>query len=411
MFGSEIRQDWQETLIKKLAKGLREAAERSADHSTLSMEPKSWDFDSERVAAELVAEALRNGLVGAESQPSFRTLDGGNTALQVAIATTEITFVFKADVNSKLVREAQTIVDLRTDRRLREFCFRLPKIYAVHDTAPPYAYLMEHFDAQTYPSIRQIFFNAQLTPPSPIDASAIVTSALDALSVAFRCSKDPRQQIRMMGEAYYERIQKSLTEAAEVNSVFRPRSMCINGTVTRSWRESLSILASRQSALQSIAAPFVTVVHGDPNPGNILVRRDGGQVVDIKFIDVKDWKTGDYLFDIAKLGHFLLQTGPIEDLKRATVRSLVETENELSIVYEVDRPDYVLSAARALESKTAEIAQDLADAHWRIRYELAMASNLLGLVPRRLKTPQVAQLLYSAGMLHLETFINSFSQV
>src|ERR1035441_1961925 len=150
---------WQETLIKRLAKGLREASEKSTDHSTLSADAEAFDLDSERIAAELVAEALRNGLVGAESQPSFRTLDGGNTALQVAVATTEIRFVFKADGNPKLVREAQTILDLRGDRRLREFRFRLPKIYAVHDSSSPYAYLMEHFDKQTYPSIRQIFFD------------------------------------------------------------------------------------------------------------------------------------------------------------------------------------------------------------------------------------------------------------
>ncbi len=408
MDNADANLSWEEVLIRQLAKGLREASEKAMDDSTLSTVVRTSGEDTVRIAAELVKEALQNGLVGAESSPSFRTLGGGNTALQVSIATSRVTFVFKADVNPKLVREAQTIADLRADRRLREFRFRLPRIYAVHDSAPPYAYLMEHFDADVYPSVRQIFFKTPSSAPSPDDASSIVAGALEALSAAYRNSKDPRQQVRMMGEAYYERIEKSLTEAAEANPVFDSKTLDINGTITRPWRELLSILASRESELQSIAAPFVTVVHGDPNPGNILVRRDDGKVTDVKFIDVKDWKTGDYLFDIAKLGHFLLETGPIEDLRGAQLRSVVDSSNKVSFVYEVDRPEYVLASYRTLEIKTSALADNLGDIHWRLRYDLAMASNLLGLVPRRIGTLEVAQLLYTAGMLHFEKFTSRF---
>lgn len=401
---------WHRGIVERLAAGLREAIGRAVDHRTLEGRATPPEgYNAEAIATQLISAALSKGLITAAAPPQFRSLSGGNTALEVSVATSAIAFVFKADMDPKLIREAHTLADLRDDWRLGRFCSRLPRIYAIHDAFPPYAYLMEHFDVHTYASIRQLFFGDPTTRPSTLEASRVADAAIDALREAYERSKDPRQQVRMMGDVYYSRIRSGLAEAAQHHTVFRSVPLTINGRRIPAWSESLEMLHREQMALQSIAAPFVTVVHGDPNPGNILLRRNGDP--DVKFIDVKDWRTGDYLFDIAKLTHFLLHTGPIEDLGLMRITSREKGEEGLSIDYDMAVPDYVSGATSTILEKTAEIARSLGDEQWRARYELAMASNLLGVIPKRLDSVNVALGLYVMGMQHLDTFLGEFERL
>src|ERR1700722_3346035 len=415
--------EWERNpLVEQIAQALSSVplSQESEEHATLTdtttgpgtKQKLTVDAKtSNRIATELVMEALRNGLTLADPTPSMQVLAGGNTALQVSVASAPVNFVFKMDSNPKLAREARTIDDLRQDKRLGNFSSRLPIIYAEHSKGAPYAYLMEWFDPKLYPSLKQIFFGPD-PPPPPAHAVELGEYALEALGEAYRGSKDERLQVRMMGEAYFTRIEENLEKACIISSDFESVPLDINGKAVRPWRDLLALIRKREQALQSLAPPFMTVVHGDPNPGNILVKRSGPAIREVKFIDLKDWKYGDYLFDIAKLSHFLLYTGPIEELNAFQDEPIQQSAQGRRIGYERRVPDYVNQAVQAIEQLTMSIANDLKDPVWQLRYKLAMASNLLGLIPGRLKIAYVSQarILYAEGMLLLEDFLQNWTE-
>lgn len=413
---------WSEELVAKMVEMMERQRRVEVKHATLSEGPpkrsgsqaKVEKMRLSKIAEELLEKALSTGQIPVRPA-KFRELGGGNTALQVSIASMELEFVFKADNDQKLIREARTIDDLRGDTRLGSFRFRLPKVYATHEAEPPYAYLMERFDDQVYPSMKQIFFDRRrfTESPSAEHAEAIVEHALDALGEAYKSSRDPRQQVRMMGEAYYDRISNNLQTAAQMSEVFKALQLRINGVDILPWDKALDLMREREQKLQQLSPPFVAVVHGDPNPGNILVKRDGDRIADIKFIDLKDWKYGDYLFDIAKISHFLLHTGPVEELQAFSACDVETDTEEIRVKYTRETPDYIQKAASAIERKIQEIADELNDKSWAIRYPLALASNLLGLIPRRWSDGlhQEATVLYAEGMTYLNNFTQQFAQL
>jgi hypothetical protein len=413
---------WPEELVLKMVDVMERAGSATIKDATLSAgttkrkgsQQKLEKMRLAEIAKSLLEKALSGGQVSMKA-PKFQELGGGNTALQVSLTSMELDFVFKADNDRKLIREARTIDDLRGDVRLGAFRFRLPRVYAMHETEPPYAYLMEHFDDREYPSMKQIFFDRTRFSegPSPEHAEAIVIYALEALREAYVNSRDPRQQIRMMGEAYYDRIAANLQQAAGLNEAFKSMPLKINGKAVRAWNRALDLMQRRQGKLQQLSPPFVAIVHGDPNPGNILIRREGNQITDIKFIDLKDWKSGDYLFDIAKISHFLLHTGPIEELQEFSLDEVKVGASEIRFKYKRPTCAYVQRANSAIESKIRDIAEDLGDNNWKIRYPLALASNILGLIPRRWSDGlhDEALVLYAEGMTYLDTFTRQFEQL
>src|ERR1700730_5467273 len=117
--------------------------------ATFGWEARAVRPTASAIASQLISEALKNGLTLDNTTPSTRDLAGGNTAMQVSLASAQVDFVFKMDDNPKLIREARTIEDMRSDVRLGSFCSRLPRVYSQHTTGPRYAYLMEWFDGKT----------------------------------------------------------------------------------------------------------------------------------------------------------------------------------------------------------------------------------------------------------------------
>src|SRR6185312_14688634 len=174
-----------DALVELLASRLSEFDE-AEEHRTLDAASASRrSANNFEIVTRLVAQALQNGLTLSNALPKTRDLSGGNTAMQVSIASAQVDFVFKMDKNAKLVREARTVEDLRADSRLGTFCSRLPKIYSRHDDGPPYAYLMEWFDSNVYPSLKQIFFGDRDDLPSETHAANIADYAFDALAEAY----------------------------------------------------------------------------------------------------------------------------------------------------------------------------------------------------------------------------------
>lgn len=75
----------------------------------------------------------------------------------------------------------------------------------------------------------------------------------------------------------------------------------------------------------------ITSIHGDPNPENVFW--DGNKVT---LIDPKDWKRGDYIFDMAKIGHYFRVTAQIErglpkDKAAELEKHLCERVNDMDI--------------------------------------------------------------------------------
>jgi hypothetical protein len=173
------------------------------------------------------------------------------------------------------------------------------------------------------------------------------------------------------------------------------------------WQAYVDLLNQNKDFLVAISPPFTTIAHGDPNPGNVFLRENLNRI-EVKLIDPKEWETGDYLFDIAKITHFIEGTGPIEkpvsDVPMEAQYSYKVSPAELC--YYFDQPQWTKDIIDACLDRVRQFAEKHDDEHWSARYELAMASNLLGLPAGRLEkgSPLVALALYGEGLRWLKKF-------
>jgi hypothetical protein len=149
--------------------------------------------------------------------------------------------------------------------------------------------------------------------------------------------------------------------------------------------------------------------------------------VELKLIDPKEWMTGDYLFDVTKITHYLQATGPIErpaepwrgiDFgspgggKKPTA-DLRLKGNMADLNYTFDTPRWTASLVEACRERVAKFAAGHHDSHWLARYELGMAANLLGLPLGRLDKGRelAALILFGEGLKWLDTFCTRLGSV
>lgn len=362
------------------------------------------------IVRDLLAQALATGLPIQQQQFQSAAIGGGNTADVVQHIVLHAPFVFKMDRNSKLAKEAQVMRDIRLNADLpQRFREAWPVIYAIR-TVSPYAYLMEYFpSADGWISMEDRLFSADRSPPLNAEGVRLMNAVLDILFAGYEASLD-RRMLPSIRRDYVDRIRDRLEAAQQVTPLFRPRSLARDDVTFAPWNENLSRIERFGAELDAFAAPFSTVVHGDPNPGNLLVRANHS-AVEVKLIDPKDWGRGDYLFDIAKITHFLEATGPIEKplpgAKLTLNRQALEESDTLD--YSFERPQGIDALVESCLQRVGQFAEAYGDIHWRERYELAMAANILGLPATRYahKTkprPEAAIALYGEGLTWLERF-------
>ena len=207
---------------------------------------------------------------------------------------------------------------------------------------------------------------------------------------------------------YVERIRERLSGAAESDPAFqaRPVTVTSHGREYRPWSEYMELLQQQRDKIEGIGPPFVTFVHGDPNPENVLVRRDDGRS-DIRFIDVKEWEDGDYLFDVVKFYHYLAVTGPVERHSGPTEAAAErESGNGLMIETNWSPPDWLPTTESVIRDVVREFAAAYGDTKWELRWQLGMASNLLGLPEGRLARGRrpAALATYAEGLRYLHEF-------
>lgn len=365
----------------------------------------------EQIADELVRQAFASNLPFTNQSTDHITLSGGNTADLVRQINVHAPFVFKLDKEKqKLAAEGQMMRAVRANEKLPErFRNAWPVVYAIRNE-PPYAYLMEYFPAsEGWRSLEDRLYPQNGLSASAPEAVRWVNHILDVLFEGYEASREDRLKPSVQTD-YVDRIRGRLADAAAHDPRFRSQPLSINGVRLRPWQEYLDLLDRKRDFVEKISPPFSTIAHGDPNPGNLMLRT-ALSGVELKLIDPKEWMNGDYLFDIAKLTHFLEGTGPIEKPEEGgDWRPKYEEGDQFGILtYDSTVPTWTRVLVDACLSRVEQFASAHGDSDWQARYELGMASNLLGLPAGRLTSeknprPEAALALYGQGMLWLARF-------
>ncbi len=368
-----------------------------------------------RVVHQLVHEALAAG-VPVEVDIEASRPGSGSTAEAVLRVRATTPLIFKMDEEPKLLEEARVLQRLQERTDLPpSFRRRFPRIFAVRDH-DGYAYLMEEFrESEGYVSSHRVLFpEPELAPVPEQDAVRIVNAVCDALFEGYAESLNTRLRPSVYTD-YVERISSRLSAAGKRDDDFAslPVEVPGHGRTYRPWRHYLSVLGRHKRDVEDLAPPFVTFVHGDPNPENVLVAV-GQTKVQTRFIDVKGWQDGDYLFDMTKYFHYLLVTGPMELMSDAGSAIVTRKLNHIVVDHRCEPPVWVAGVESALTRRVALFAADPAaqsevvepDRHWEPRWQLGMASNLLGLPDNRLAKGQreAALVMYVEGLRYLHDF-------
>ncbi len=367
------------------------------------------------IAQDLLAEALQNGFPINEIRFEARPVSEGSSAEIVARIRMALRFIFKVDSTQKLVHEAQTIQRIRSDLHLPQtFRDRFPRVYALRHQATPYAYLMEEFAAEDgFRSLAQELFDSRLVDEAlEIQGRYLLKEVLAAMLEGYSNSVNRRKRITLWGEEYLGRIDDRLKAAAEISPCFEARPVIVNGKSLRAWSEYLRMFEDNRHKIDALAPPFTTVVIGDPNPENVLLRYltgvDLSTSVDVRFIDPKDWGEGDYVFDLAKLAHYIHATGPTERLPGKQVSWQLTDKGSLIIDYTLPRGVWIENLTNLVRENVITIGGVLGDtSRAKLRFDLAMSANLLGLPLNRWSKKNLrdeALVLYAEGLLWLEKF-------
>lgn len=328
-----------------------------------------------KVAGRLLAEALERGVLPAHSEAQIRAFDAGNTALFVGEVSAALSVVVKVDDSPALVGEAETIQRAAADPRLPG-CLReaLPRVFAVAPDGPPFGYLMECL--MGYEPLSGYLMH----PARRLDVAEVLARVWVMLAEAYRATRSDRV-LPNIAEDYVSRIEPRLRRAAEHEPLLgagRPVRVIRGGQALElgSWPE---VLERARDAAAGCAPQFSTFIHGDLNPENIMVRAFG-----LKLIDWKDYWTGDYLLDVAKIGHYLRVQAPVEAGALAAPAEIADAGGVTEIRYELAVPDHLVQAERLLLMLVGQFAAGQGDEGWARRYELGVGSSLLGIIPGRL---------------------------
>jgi aminoglycoside phosphotransferase (APT) family kinase protein len=400
------------TLRLTLADYLSEVIENptSRPASTGQIPSRKFDRETEKIATELVDEAIQSGILLRNAIVEPEEMSGGNTAEAVAKVTLRAPFVFKLDrYTQKLASEAKVMRKIGRNeyepslpKRFRD---AWPTIYAIRDESP-YAYLMEYFPKeQGWISLEDRLYPGDAERQlSAADALRFVNAVLDILFEGFGASVNNRNRPNLV-EDYSGRIAQRMRDVAAADARFASKEIVVNGRHCRPWEEYLNILRRGWHFLNRITPSFMTVTHGDPNPGNLMLRVSLSEI-ELKLIDPKDWMTGDYLFDIAKITHFVSVTGPVEKPAQGKPKVQFKEGNPNTLVYEFEKPPWTDLFVEACLDRVGQFAEKHGDPYYKDRYKLGMAANLLGLPAARLKKgkEESALIMYGTGLTWLDKF-------
>ncbi|OIQ81458.1 phosphotransferase enzyme family protein [mine drainage metagenome] len=372
-----------------------------------------------RIADDLVREAFTNGL-DVQWEIEGEKASRGSSAMEVGQVIASVSFFYKIDISEKILDEAKLLRRLaqRDDLPL-EFRNLFPRVFALSDAGPVFGYLMEQFPAADgFSSVADLLFPSK--DPSSITehtALRVANSVCDTLFTGYdyreHGNKERRKQpnFRLRPSVYVdyvERIRDRMADAALSDAAFKSTEVEViregQARRFRPWAEYLEALRAHRQYVDALAPPFVTFVHGDPNPENVLVRA-GIRGFDMRLIDPKEWGDGDYLFDLTKFVHYVCVTGPAQSIGE-TIATANYRGDIVSIELALAPPSWVGAVDAVVRDRAATFARQHGDQHWELRWILGMASNLLGLPANRLAKGQRALALatYASGLSYLHDF-------
>ena len=391
--------------VTSLANAVSEAIDQQLGNVDELALPR--DVAIHRTAERLVREALVRGHAGDAEVGSVERFGAGNTAMLVASVQTSISFVVKVDTSKALLNEAHLLQRIAGDPSLPATTRRaFPRIFAIDDVGPLYGYLME--DLSEHEPL-----HLALRRGDP--GSAVVVERLwdDVLAPAYRATARPRLAPQLW-EDYFGRAELRILDAAargNLPEACEPVTLALDGSALDLPGGWGPLLISARQRLQSVAPAFGTWVHGDPNPENALWSPGTDGRLRFRLLDPKDWWTGDYLFDVAKLGHYAGVT-----LAAEAGQVVVETACAADgWHFAVSRlPEYGLAVEAALLARVELLAIELSDKHWRMRYQFARAANLLSVAGGRASRPELSEaqlrlthILFARGLAGLATVIGA----
>jgi hypothetical protein len=368
-------------------------------------DPKADTQAKTQILHELLNQASQSGYALTHVSLGQQDLSGGNTTETVGLIRMTAPFVFKIDASQMaLADEAATIKAIRSDHRIgKVYRDAWPIIYGLR-RKPPYAYLMEYFPRESgWQSLESRLYGDQ--DLGNVQALEMLGAVLEVMEEGIHTSVCRRHHPSVW-ETYLSRVEERMELSEQLDPWFHGGSQQILGSRVRGWRDCLTELRHREQDLQQLTPGFSTVAHGDPNPGNILLRQQPDDTWEVKLIDPKAWGTADYLFDLAKIAHYLVGTGPLDHLG-ATVTEEMGDRFE----YQLARTSWQDSAMSLCWATAERIAIRHGDRHWKARFTLALASNLLGLPVNRLKKgrTQDAKILFCEGLRLLDKFVGKLS--
>lgn len=345
---------------------------------------------------QLIAEAFKNGF---PEPPEFRLeateLFGGAVAQYVGQASSSMDFAFKRDMSPDLAKQAATLRELRDGGIIPpQFRPLFPRIYAALVEGPPFAYLMEFF-GEGYTELSDHLFLGK----TPLPADLVVGNLAETLFGLYGSTK--QDLLVPNPEAIYvRRVRDRLHVAERLNPSFGRLTQTRTSINSQVYESHEVYLEEVVKDLPTFRVPFSTFVHGDIHPGNIFFKlRDGS--IDFKFIDPKSWIWGDYMFDVGKLLHYIMVTGPREDAK--SVEMKIADGDPVTIDYEIPPSPLAEGSAKLLGERLCDFASAHNDLNYRARLDLSLASNLLGLCENRLTKDayEGAVLYYCEGLRYL----------
>jgi hypothetical protein len=313
-------------------------------------------------------------------------------------------FFFKFDATSdKPAREAELIRELRADVRLPERCRRsLPEIFAIEDGVPS-GYLAERLPV-AYQSFETLLFPPPGSAPPSTLAVLRWTEALLDLIFAFNEARIDRHN-PVAPTPLLARIRTTLEAAAAADPRWVSRPLIVNGRAIDGWAAMLARIESRSALLKALQAPFRTWHHGDLNPGNAMLAAAASGVV-VKLIDPALDRSGCWARDLARLNQFVSTMVPFQKPGRSRSRARFDL-GQAEISFQVPRPPWLAPLLEAIRLRCEGFAEQHGDHHWRLRWALAHAADLLGRVGRAPAGAawgprELAVLQYGQGLLWLD---------
>jgi len=374
----------------------------------------------------MVSDALKSGIAdhAIASSPTIQRNSEGATAELVVSISLDLQFFAKWQSDDKLLREAGFLQSIAARSDLTQnIRSRFPKVYAVASDGERHSYLMQKFPSPRYQSLAKRLENER---ENDAMCRQMISAAYDALFDTYSrtVSGSERPLLPAIESIYIGRIIERLDSHElpdELEDLIAHPLLVQGRNITMnlaSCRDMLNEVSNIWPKLVADITPsFITLVIGDPHPGNILLdtsRSYAGMSEGVKFIDPKEWGDGDYLFDIAKFLHYLEVTFLVEDLQPPAT-SLTLTQSGVELSYDLESPSWISHGRQDVEHRIRSLLADpklkLKDPFWKMRLELGMASNLLGVASSRYRnqigTRDSRRIIFAQGVLSLHRFLNA----